>query len=110
MNQKSLKEEKFLKQYRIETTIYYSTGTGNSLKAAKDLYEKLTSCDLVPIAKVWEMEDLLSTSEKVGFFFPLYYSGLPKIVLDFLKELDVNKSNNTQGNHQSEKIILIDFT
>ncbi|GAG82897.1 unnamed protein product, partial [marine sediment metagenome] len=77
----------------METTIYYFTGTGNSLKAARDLCEKLKGCELIPIAKVWEMEDLVSTSKKVGFFFPLYYSGLPKIVLDFVKELEVYKSN-----------------
>ncbi len=77
----------------METTIYYFTGTGNSLKAAKDLCEKLNGCELIPIAKLWEKEDLSSTSEKVGFFFPLYYSGLPKIVLDFVKELNVDKSN-----------------
>ena len=76
----------------METTIYYFTGTGNSLKAAKDLCERLVGCELIPIAKLWEMENLVSTTEKVGFFFPLYYSGLPKIVLDFLKELDVSKS------------------
>ncbi|MFX0076902.1 MAG: EFR1 family ferrodoxin [Candidatus Hermodarchaeota archaeon] len=76
----------------MEIAIYYFTGTGNSLKAAKDLCEKLTSCELIPIAKCLGTENLVSTSEKIGFFFPLYYSGLPKIVLDFLKELDVNKS------------------
>ena len=69
----------------MKTTIYYFTGTGNSLKAAKDLCEKLNSCELTPIAKFLEMEDPESTSEKIGFFFPLYYSGLPKIVLDFVK-------------------------
>ena len=77
----------------METTIYYFTGTGNSLKAAKDLCEKLNGCELFPIAKYGEMENFVSISENIGFFFPLYYSGLPKIVLDFVKELDVNKSN-----------------
>ena len=76
----------------MEIAIYYFTGTGNSLKAAKDLCERLTSCELIPIAKYLGMENLVSTSEKIGFFFPLYYSGLPKLVLDFLKELDVSKS------------------
>jgi len=76
----------------METAIYYFTGTGNSLKAAKNLCQKLTSCELIPIAKYLGLENFVATSDKIGFFFPLYYSGLPKIVLDFLKELDVNKS------------------
>jgi flavodoxin len=77
----------------METTIYYFTGTGNSLKAAKDLCEKLNDCEVIPITKCLEMEKLASTSERIGFFFPLYYSGLPKIVLDFVNELDVKNSN-----------------
>jgi hypothetical protein len=77
----------------METAIYYFTGTGNSLKAAKDLCGKLNGCELIPIVKCWEGRDLGSTSENVGFFFPLYYSGLPKIVLDFVNELDIHKSN-----------------
>ena len=76
----------------METAIYYFTGTGNSLKVAKDLCQKLTSCELIPIAKYLGMENLVSTSDKIGFLFPLYYSGLPKIVFDFMKELDVSKS------------------
>ena len=77
----------------MQTTIYYFTGTGNSLKVAKDLAQKLKECELIPIAKVWHTEDLESTSEKIGFIFPLYYSGLPKIVYDFINKTDFSKSN-----------------
>ena len=101
----------------METTIYYFTGTGNSLKIARSLAEKLEDCELIPIAKVWEMENLASTSEKVGFIFPLYYSGLPKIVYDFINKIDLSKSNyfftvitnagdiNEQPLQQLEKIL-----
>jgi ferredoxin len=74
-------------------TIYYFTGTGNSLKIAKDLSNKLKECELIPIAKVWEDVQLFSSTEKVGFIFPLYYAGLPKIVYDFLSRIDLSKSN-----------------
>ena len=77
----------------METTIYFFTGTGNSLKIAKALAEKLKDSELIPIAKIWQIENLSSTTEKVGFIFPLYYSGLPKIVHDFINKLDLNKSN-----------------
>ena len=77
----------------MKTTIYYFTGTGNSLKIAKNLSEKLEECELVPIAKVWEDDHLASSSEKVGFIFPLYYAGLPKIVYDFLSKIELSKSN-----------------
>jgi len=77
----------------METTIYFFSGTGNSLKIAKDLAEKLGNSELIPIAKVWQMENLKSKSEIVGFIFPLYYSGLPKIVYDFINKLNLSKSN-----------------
>jgi len=77
----------------MKTTIYYFTGTGNSLKIAKILSDKLKECELVPIAKVWEDDNLASSSEKVGFIFPLYYAGLPKIVYDFLSKIELAKSN-----------------
>ncbi len=77
----------------MTTTIYYFTGTGNSLKIAKSLSEKLDGCELVPIAKVWKDDHLASLTEKVGFVFPLYYSGLPKIVYDFLNKIELSKSN-----------------
>jgi len=77
----------------METTIYYFTGTGNSLKIAMSLSEKLEQCELVPIAKIWEDDHLASSSEKVGFIFPLYYAGLPKIVYDFLSKIELAKSN-----------------
>ena len=100
-----------------ETTIYFFTGTGNSLKIAKDLAKKLEACELIPIAKVWQIENLKSMSEKVGFIFPLYWSGLPKIVHDFINKIDLSKSNylftvitsagdiNEQPLQQLEKIL-----
>ncbi|NVM17943.1 MAG: 4Fe-4S binding protein [Candidatus Lokiarchaeota archaeon] len=77
----------------MNVTIYYFTGTGNSLSIAKSLSEKLNECELVPIAKVWEKNQLASSTEKVGFVFPLYYAGLPKIVYDFLNKIELSKSN-----------------
>ncbi|MHA2181972.1 MAG: EFR1 family ferrodoxin [Promethearchaeota archaeon] len=76
----------------MKTTIYYFTGTGNSLKIASDICEKLEDCELIPIAKVWKEEKLSATSDKVGFIFPLYYSGLPKIVYDFMEKIELSKS------------------
>jgi ferredoxin len=72
--------------------IYFFTGTGNSLKVAKDLANNLGDCELVPMAKIWEEEDLASTARKVGFIFPLYYSGLPKIVYDFIERIDLTRA------------------
>ncbi|MFX0032138.1 MAG: EFR1 family ferrodoxin [Candidatus Hodarchaeota archaeon] len=77
----------------MKTTIYFFTGTGNSLRVAKLLAESLGDCELVAIAKVWKVEKIESTSENVGFVFPLYYFGLPKIVYDFLHKLITDESS-----------------
>ena len=76
----------------MESTIYFFTGTGNSLKVAKDLAEILGDCELIPIAKIWQKKNLASTAQKVGFAFPLYYSGMPKIVYDFIEKIDVSSA------------------
>ncbi|MFX1588824.1 MAG: EFR1 family ferrodoxin [Promethearchaeota archaeon] len=77
----------------MKTTIYFFTGTGNSLKIARDLAQELGNAELIPIAKIWQMEKLESESEIIGFIFPLYYSGLPKIVNDFINKLNLGKSD-----------------
>ena len=77
----------------MTATIYYFTGTGNSLRIANLLAEKINDCELIPIAKVWEKAELTSISEIVGFVFPLYWSGLPKIVYDFVNKIDLKVTN-----------------
>jgi ferredoxin len=81
-----------MNEFHMKTTIYYFSGTGNSLKVAQDLAERLKDAELIPIAKIWQEKNLESTTEKIGFIFPLYYSGLPKIVHDFVDRLDVNRT------------------
>jgi Fe-S-cluster-containing hydrogenase component 2 len=75
----------------MTTTIYYFTGTGNSLKIAKDLADKL-GAELIPIARLWQQESVISTSEKVGFVHPLYWLGIPDIVYKFVDKINLDKS------------------
>jgi len=77
----------------MSNIIYYFTGTGNSLKVAKDLAEKLQECEMVPMAKVWKESQLTARSKKVGFIFPMYYWGLPKIVYDFIEKINLDEAN-----------------
>lgn len=77
----------------MKTTLYYFSGTGNSLKIARDLSERIEESELVPIAKIWQKDHIASTSEKVGLIFPLYYFGLPKIVYDFVNKIELDKTN-----------------
>jgi len=74
------------------TTIYYFSGTGNSLHTAKCLKEKLDSCELLPIASLIKQDSIIATSEKVGFVFPVYSWSLPKIVCDFIEKIDLSNA------------------
>lgn len=74
------------------TTIYYFSGTGNSLMITKDLAAKIGDCDLVPIAQVWQQERPVAKTDRIGFVFPLYYVGLPRLVHDFITKLEVSQN------------------
>ena len=75
-----------------KTTIYYFSGTGNSLHIAKKLKEKLNECELTPIAGLINQNSISATSEKVGFVFPVHCRGLPKMVYDFVEKINLDEA------------------
>ena len=77
----------------MKTTIYFFSGTGNSLAVAKDIANKLGDCTLIPVAKYLDMESVTINSEKVGFVFPLYYQSIPKLVTDFIRKANFSNTN-----------------
>jgi len=74
----------------MSTTIYYFSGTGNSLKIAKDLNDNLPHSKIIRICKENMKITSDTSSEKIGFVFPVYYRGLPHLVAEFIKNLQVN--------------------
>jgi len=73
----------------MNTTIYYFTGTGNSLKVAKDLAIQLKDTELIQISK--NNLEAKTKADKIGIVFPVYFSGLPLMVKDFLEKLKIDK-------------------
>lgn len=71
--------------------IYYFTGTGNSLKAAKDIADNLNNTKIISIAKNFGQATIKGNPDTVGFVFPVYYCGLPQIVLEFITQLDLSQ-------------------
>lgn len=68
--------------------IFYYSGTGNSLYAAKQL--KQENEQLISVAKAVQEEQFtyaLDDGENVGFVFPVYFYGLPNTVLNFAKRV-----------------------
>lgn len=69
--------------------IFYFTGTGNSLQAARSLGGYLGE-SLIDIAKAVSKKEYtyeIEPGETVGFVFPVYYWGLPSIVAHFVRHL-----------------------
>ena len=72
----------------MKTTLYYFTGTGNSLWFAKQLQSHIAECEIKAIAKAIDEGDLVAPEGRVGFVTPLYFYGLPEIVMRFIKQSD----------------------
>ena len=70
------------------TTIFCFTSTGNSLSTAKKLAEAIGG-------EVQSMNNgkISCDSDVVGFVFPVYFWGLPRMVESFLKELELTNKN-----------------
>jgi len=78
----------------MKNRIYFFTGTGNCLKAAKDIAAAIGDCELVPIKSGMGMT-IPAGLERVGFVFPVYYFGPPNMVADFVKNAEFGAQGDT---------------
>lgn len=72
-----------------KVVLYYFTGTGNSLYAAREIGKRLNG-KLVSIASQMDFERIDTEADIIGIIFPVYNSmndGLPLIVIKFAKKL-----------------------
>ncbi len=76
----------------MKTDIYYFTGTGNSLAAARGLAARLDA-RLVPVASLIGDERIDAESEVIGIVFPAYWGKVPAIVRNFASRLRGLKGN-----------------
>ncbi|MBN1822859.1 MAG: EFR1 family ferrodoxin [Endomicrobiales bacterium] len=71
----------------MKTIIYYFSGTGNSLKVAKDVAEELGNTEVLPIAKALKGQ-VRTDADAIGVVYPVYMWGLPLMVAEFLKRFE----------------------
>ena len=106
----------------MKATLYYFSGTGNSLYIAKKLKEEMeresdknnvnssqsdnskedknnhnqetliTEIEIVPIQKVIKREVVLDQSDLVGIVYPTYFLDAPNVVKQFAKKLQLKKT------------------
>lgn len=78
--------------------IFYFTGTGNSHYAAKNIGENQGE-DVISIAEEMkrkgELKYNLKEGEILGFVFPVYTWAPPRIVLDFIKRMNIENYNGS---------------
>ncbi|MBI4982768.1 MAG: flavodoxin family protein [Candidatus Omnitrophica bacterium] len=75
----------------MKNKLFYFSGTGNSLKVARDLADALGDAEIIPIPNVMAKDNMIIDSESIGIIFPVYMFGMPLIVHEFIKKLKCNK-------------------
>lgn len=73
----------------MSVTIFYFSATGNSLFLARKTAEKLGDARLIPMAAQHAAAPVGGPGETVGFIFPVYFIGLPRLVKRYVEALDI---------------------
>lgn len=71
--------------------IFYFTSTGNSLKMAQTLNKQIKDSQIIAIKDIIDIANFSISDDKVGFVFPVYVYGLPRIVERFIRNIDLSK-------------------
>ena len=75
----------------MKTIVYYFTGTGNSLSVAKKIVGSLENYEIIPISTFRDSTgSIVPDADQVGIVCPVYFTGLPVMVAEFAKRLDLS--------------------
>lgn len=77
--------------------VYYFSATGNSLILARQLADGLPGCELVSMATLPPHEPVGGPGTIIGFVFPVFYVGLPRLVKRFVEQLNIRKGTYCFG-------------
>ena len=75
----------------MSSIIYYFSATGNSLELARVIAKELNDCIIKPIQAQPSNELANGTNESIGFVFPVYYAGMPRLVKQFVEKLEIHQ-------------------
>jgi flavodoxin len=81
-----------MEEVMSKNIIFYFTGTGNSLKVAKDVANIIHDCKVVSMS-AYKEDDYLNDMERIGFVFPVYGS-LPNLVNKFISNTEFPKNKD----------------
>lgn len=72
----------------MNTTLYYFSGSGNSLYNARRIAAELGDTEVVSIPKALR-EERAPAGGRIGFVFPTYAYGLPRMVREFAERVEL---------------------
>jgi len=73
----------------MKKVIYYFSGTGNSMRAAKVIAEKLQDTQIISM-RVDPQEVSAENADVIGFVFPVYHWTMPAPAVRFVQQLKIN--------------------
>lgn len=73
--------------------VYYFTGTGNSLFAARALQERIPETELMPVVSLLNHQRVVPGAKAVGFVFPIYQTVLPLPVRQLIERMDLRNTD-----------------
>lgn len=75
----------------MPTTIYYFSATGNSLTIARQIAKGLENCTIQSMSAAVPNKPVGGPDHPIGFVFPVFYFGLPRLVRRFAQDLNIIK-------------------
>lgn len=73
----------------MKSVIYTFTSTGNSLEITRLIAKNIGNCEIKPIQPIVPDEAIGGTDMSIGFVFPVFYIGIPRIVKNFIENLNI---------------------
>lgn len=70
-----------------KNVLFYFSGTGNSLAAARNIAGHLTETVVVPMLKADAAACIEADTERIGLIYPIYMNAVPREVANFVKGL-----------------------
>ena len=72
-----------------KTRIFYFSATGNSLDAARMISAEIKKSTVYSMADKIPSKPVGGKDESVGFVFPVYFEGMPRIVRHFIEQMKI---------------------
>lgn len=81
--------KKLMRGVYMGFTIFYFSATGNSLEITTKIAKELGYCTIKSMAAQMPSEPVGGPGESIGFVFPVFYNGLPRLVKRFIEKLAI---------------------